>query len=224
MCYLQVYCPVNTPRRMSPAILRTRLRNPPAARASWNPSNLGGHRCHRRRPIRIVFGPAALGEASISHDRNERREPMPRCHRTRHRARAADNAEQTGAVDPATGSADRRAPRPRAGYDGRSCSSRSSRPPRAPPGIEISKLLTTLGVITLDPGFTNTGSTTSAITYIDGDAGILRYRGYPIEQLAESLDLPGDQLPADLRRAAHRRPSSPRSPAGSAGTRCCTRT
>jgi citrate synthase len=52
-------------------------------------------------------------------------------------------------------------------------------------GIEISKLLTTLGVITLDPGFTNTGSTTSAITYIDGDVGILRYRGYPIEQLAE---------------------------------------
>ena len=55
-----------------------------------------------------------------------------------------------------------------------------------PPGVEISKLLTTLGVITLDPGFTNTGSTSSAITYIDGDAGILRYRGYPIEQLAQS--------------------------------------
>ena len=54
------------------------------------------------------------------------------------------------------------------------------------PGVEISNLLTTLGVITLDPGFTNTGSTSSAITYIDGDAGILRYRGYPIEQLAQS--------------------------------------
>ena len=53
-------------------------------------------------------------------------------------------------------------------------------------GVDISKLLTTLGVITLDPGFTNTGSTTSAVTYIDGDAGILRYRGYPIEQLAKS--------------------------------------
>jgi citrate synthase len=53
-------------------------------------------------------------------------------------------------------------------------------------GIEISKLLTTIGVITLDPGFTNTGSTTSAVTYIDGDAGILRYRGYPIEQLAQN--------------------------------------
>ena len=53
-------------------------------------------------------------------------------------------------------------------------------------GVDISKLLTTTGVITLDPGFMNTGSTTSAITYIDGDAGILRYRGYPIEQLAKS--------------------------------------
>jgi citrate synthase len=53
------------------------------------------------------------------------------------------------------------------------------------PGVEISKLLATTGLITLDPGFTNTGSTTSAVTYIDGDAGILRYRGYPIEQLAK---------------------------------------
>ncbi len=52
-------------------------------------------------------------------------------------------------------------------------------------GVEISKLLSTAGIVTLDQGYTNTGSTTSAITYIDGDAGILRYRGYPIEQLAE---------------------------------------
>ena len=41
------------------------------------------------------------------------------------------------------------------------------------------------GLMTYDPGFTNTASTKSRITYIDGDAGILRYRGYPIEQLAE---------------------------------------
>jgi len=52
-------------------------------------------------------------------------------------------------------------------------------------GVEISKLLSTLGVVTLDRGFANTGSTTSAVTYIDGGAGILRYRGYPIERLAE---------------------------------------
>ncbi|GAB7190295.1 citrate synthase [Kineococcus sp. NUM-3379] len=53
------------------------------------------------------------------------------------------------------------------------------------PGIEVSSLLKETGMVTLDPGFTNTASTTSAITYIDGEAGILRYRGYPIEQLAE---------------------------------------
>ena len=53
------------------------------------------------------------------------------------------------------------------------------------PGLELGKLLASTGYITYDPGFVNTGSTSSAITYIDGDAGILRYRGYPIEQLAE---------------------------------------
>ncbi|HEX3648304.1 MAG TPA: citrate synthase, partial [Pseudonocardiaceae bacterium] len=47
------------------------------------------------------------------------------------------------------------------------------------------KLLSTTGMVTLDPGFVNTAACSSDITYIDGDAGILRYRGYPIEQLAE---------------------------------------
>ena len=41
------------------------------------------------------------------------------------------------------------------------------------------------GMMTYDPGYTNTASTRSKITYIDGDEGILRYRGYPIDQLAE---------------------------------------
>ena len=53
-------------------------------------------------------------------------------------------------------------------------------------GIDVSSLLKDTGMITLDPGFMNTASCQSAITYIDGDAGILRYRGYPIEQLAAS--------------------------------------
>jgi len=53
-----------------------------------------------------------------------------------------------------------------------------------PSGLDISNLLKETGYITLDPGFVNTASCTSAITYIDGDAGILRYRGYPIEELA----------------------------------------
>src|SRR3954449_7136166 len=51
--------------------------------------------------------------------------------------------------------------------------------------VDVSKLLSSTGYITLDPGFVNTAATTSAITYIDGDAGILRYRGYSIDQLAE---------------------------------------
>jgi citrate synthase len=52
-------------------------------------------------------------------------------------------------------------------------------------GLDIGALLDHTGQVTLDVGFANTASCTSAITYIDGDAGILRYRGYPIEQLAE---------------------------------------
>src|SRR6202012_2170977 len=52
-------------------------------------------------------------------------------------------------------------------------------------GIEVTKVLATTGMVTLDPGFVNTAACSSDITYIDGDAGILRYRGYPIEQLAE---------------------------------------
>ncbi len=53
-------------------------------------------------------------------------------------------------------------------------------------GYDVSKLLKETGHVTIDPGFVNTASCRSAITYIDGDAGILRYRGYPIEQLAEN--------------------------------------
>ena len=52
-------------------------------------------------------------------------------------------------------------------------------------GYDVSALLKETGHITLDHGFMNTASCESAITYIDGDNGILRYRGYPIEQLAE---------------------------------------
>jgi citrate synthase len=55
----------------------------------------------------------------------------------------------------------------------------------APSGLDVSKLLASTGQVTLDQGFVNTASCQSAITYIDGDKGILRYRGYPIEQLAE---------------------------------------
>jgi len=58
------------------------------------------------------------------------------------------------------------------------------RPTEGAPGVNVSGLLAKSGLVTYDPGFVNTAACSSAITYIDGDAGILRYRGYPIEQLA----------------------------------------
>jgi citrate synthase len=51
-------------------------------------------------------------------------------------------------------------------------------------GIDISNLRAQTGAITLDNGYANTGSCSSAVTFIDGDKGILRYRGYPIEEIA----------------------------------------
>src|ERR1700743_305029 len=54
-----------------------------------------------------------------------------------------------------------------------------------PDVINISNLTKDQGVFTFDPGFMATASTESKITYIDGDAGVLLYRGYPVEQLAE---------------------------------------
>jgi citrate synthase len=55
-------------------------------------------------------------------------------------------------------------------------------------GIDISQLRAKTGLVTLDEGYVNTGSTRSGITYLDGEKGILRYRGYPIEQLAAQSD------------------------------------
>jgi len=82
-------------------------------------------------------------------------------------------------------------------------------------GMSVATLMRDTGLVTVDPGFMNTASCESAITYIDGDAGILRYRGYPIEQLAASStflevayllihgELPtGDQLDAFNNRVA----------------------
>ncbi len=52
-------------------------------------------------------------------------------------------------------------------------------------GLDISKLRSQSGLVTYDPGYANTGACQSSITFIDGEEGILRYRGYPIEELAE---------------------------------------
>ena len=57
-----------------------------------------------------------------------------------------------------------------------------------PSVVDISKLYGQTGMFTYDPGFTSTASCESKITYIDGDEGVLLYRGYPIEQLAEHGD------------------------------------
>ncbi len=57
-----------------------------------------------------------------------------------------------------------------------------------PDVMDIGKLYAQSGMFTYDPGYTSTGSCESKITYIDGDEGILLYRGYPIEQLAEHGD------------------------------------
>ena len=88
------------------------------------------------------------------------------------------------------------------------------------PAINVSALLKDAGVTTLDYGYANTASTRSAITFLDGEAGVLRYRGYPIEQLAEQStfletaylllygELPTEEQLADvdLRRAAPHAP------------------
>jgi len=57
-----------------------------------------------------------------------------------------------------------------------------------PDVVDIRALYGKLGVFTYDPGFLSTASCASNITYIDGDAGVLLYRGYPIEQLAVHCD------------------------------------
>ncbi len=59
-----------------------------------------------------------------------------------------------------------------------------------PKVIDVRRLYNDTGYFTYDPGFTSTGSCESSITYIDGDEGVLLYRGYPIEELAEHSDYP----------------------------------
>ena len=59
-------------------------------------------------------------------------------------------------------------------------------PVMGPPVIDVTKIYSQIGAFTFDPGFAATASCESAVTYIDGEAGILQYRGYPIEQLAEN--------------------------------------
>jgi citrate synthase len=70
-------------------------------------------------------------------------------------------------------------------YGGQSLELRVLEGTEAEKAIDVSSLRAKTGLITMDPGFMNTGSCQSSVTFIDGDKGILRYRGYPIEELAE---------------------------------------
>ena len=70
-------------------------------------------------------------------------------------------------------------------YDGRTTELPVIRGSEGEPAIDIGRLRAETGLITMDRGYMNTGSCISAITFLDGERGILRYRGYPIEQLAE---------------------------------------
>ena len=92
-------------------------------------------------------------------------------------------------------------------------------------GVDIAKLRAQSGLITLDYGFVNTGSCESAITYIDGEAGILRYRGIPIEELVSGHS-PSFLETAYPSSTASSRPASSAttSAARSASTRCSMRT
>ena len=69
--------------------------------------------------------------------------------------------------------------------DGKSCKLPSVEGPETECAVDISNLRGQTGFITLDDGYANTGSCQSSITFIDGEKGILRYRGIPIEELAE---------------------------------------
>ena len=76
-----------------------------------------------------------------------------------------------------------------------------------PDGLGIDKLLGQTGKVTYDIGFGNTAPARRRSRSSTATQGILRYRGYPIEELAENVHVPRDLVPVDLRRAADRRPA-----------------
>ena len=77
---------------------------------------------------------------------------------------------------------------------------------QGPNVVDIRKLYDQADIFTYDPGFTSTASTESDITFIDGDKGVLQYRGYSIDELAEHSSFLESLLPAALRRTADARP------------------
>ena len=89
--------------------------------------------------------------------------------------------------------------------------------------IDISRLRDQTGLITYDPSLGNTGSCQSAITYIDGEKGILRYRGIPIEQFTERPNFSRGRLAADLRAASDEAGAGGVQRPVDGATSCCTR-
>ena len=99
---------------------------------------------------------------------------------------------------------------------------RAARASVGPDVIDIRKLYAQTGMFTYDPGFTSTASCESAITYIDGDEGILLHRGYPIDQLAEHSTFMEVCLSAAQRRAAEAGRARRLHLHHHAATPCCT--
>ena len=89
--------------------------------------------------------------------------------------------------------------------------------------VDISKLRAESGVITLDDGYSNTGSCQSAITFIDGEKGHPALPRHPDRAAGRAQHLRGDRLAADLRRAADGRAARSAGATCSPSTRCCTR-
>jgi len=92
-----------------------------------------------------------------------------------------------------------------------------------PQAVDIQSMYTDQGLLAFDPGFRSTASCRSAITYVDGDEGILLYRGYPIEELAEKSSflevaqlLMYGELANEGRTSTFSKTRSPTTP-------CCTR-
>ena len=77
-----------------------------------------------------------------------------------------------------------------------------------PDVIDVGRLYRDTGCFTYDPGFTSTANCSSRITYIDGDKGVLLYRGYPIDAAGAEIELHRGLLPAPARRAADQAASS----------------
>ena len=75
-------------------------------------------------------------------------------------------------------------------------------------GVDISRLRADLGHITLDTGYNNTAECQSEITFVDGEAGILRYRGIPVEQMAQESTFVVTSAPSPSTATPHRFPGS----------------